>query len=57
MDVPGGVICHTLKEVNNQGCLIRRTSLELVDYGLTPEQDRGGLFHHRRPGRLRKTHR
>lgn len=57
MDVPGGVIYHTLKEVNNQGCLVRRASLELVDYGLTPEKERGGLFHLRRPSRLRKSHR
>lgn len=52
MDVPGGVICHTLKEIDNQGCLLRRASLELVDYGLTPERERG-LFH-RRPSRVRK---
>jgi len=57
MDVPGGVICHTLKEVNNQGCLVRRASLELLDYGLTPEKERGGLFHLRRPSRLRKSYR
>lgn len=59
MDVPGGVICHTVKEVNNQGTLVRRASLELLDYGLAPdvEKERGGLFRHRRPGRLRKSHR
>lgn len=57
MDVPGGVICHSLKEVNKQGCLVRRASLELIDYGLTPEKERGGLFLHRRPGRLRKSQR
>lgn len=56
MDVPGGVICHTLKEVNQKGCLMRQASLELVDYSLTPERERG-LFHHRRPSRFRKSHR
>jgi len=56
MDVPGGVICHSLKEVNKKGCLIRQASLELLDYSLTPERERG-IFHHRRPSRFRKPHR
>jgi len=57
MDVPGGVICHTLKEVNNEGNLIRRASLELIDYGLKPVKERPRLFPFRRPGRTRKSYR
>jgi len=52
-DVPGGVICHTSKEVDNSGRLIRRSSLELIDHGLDVDRDRTGLFQRWRPGRLR----
>ncbi len=49
--VPGGVICHTSEEVDNQGRLVRRSQLDLIDFGLQPEEERTGLFRRRRPGR------
>ena len=36
MDVPGGVISENSKEVDTGGRLIRRTTIELADYGLEP---------------------
>jgi hypothetical protein len=48
-DVPGGVVCNTSKEVDRSGRLIRRSTLELVDYGTECEPARAGLF-----GRLRR---
>ncbi len=47
MEVPGGVICQTSKELDSQGRLLRRSSLELVDYGLEPETLRPGFFFRR----------
>lgn len=41
-DVPGGTVFHSSKELDAQGRLIRRSTLELIDYGLEPEQR--GLF-------------
>lgn len=35
-EVPGGVVCQTVKETDETGRLIRRTTLELVDFGLRP---------------------
>ncbi|MGQ9771411.1 MAG: hypothetical protein ACUVQG_12730 [Thermogutta sp.] len=35
-EVPGGVVCQTAKETDESGRLIRRTTLELVDFGLRP---------------------
>jgi hypothetical protein len=32
MDVPGGVVSHTSKEIDNNGTVVRRSTLELVDY-------------------------
>jgi hypothetical protein len=36
--VPGGVVSHTSKELDANGRLLRRSTLELVDYGLEGEQ-------------------
>lgn len=33
-DVPGGVVAHSSREVNAEGKLIRRSTLELLDYGV-----------------------
>lgn len=33
-DVPGGVVAHTSKETDETGRVIRRSTLELVDYGI-----------------------
>jgi hypothetical protein len=37
-DVPGGIVAHSSKEIDADGRLIRRSTLEVVDYGL--ESDR-----------------
>jgi len=51
-DVPGGVISHSSKEVDADGRLVRRSTLELVDYGLEPQERRPGLFGRIRSGPL-----
>jgi len=53
-DVPGGVVYQTTKETDNGGRLIRRSTLELLNYGNRPETERTGLFGRKRP-RARKT--
>lgn len=57
VDVPGGVICHTAKELDENGRLVRRSSLELVDYGLEPASDRWGLFQRLRGHRTHRSSR
>ncbi|MHC4179094.1 MAG: hypothetical protein ACYSWU_16395 [Planctomycetota bacterium] len=52
--VPGGVIWHASKEVDKSGRLIRRSLLELADYGLECQPERTGLFGRPRRG-FRKT--
>lgn len=56
LEVPGGVVCHTSKELDEQGRLIRRSTLELIDYGLEPEPERTGLLRRLRD-RLHSSHR
>lgn len=54
-DVPGGVVCQASKEYDETGRLVRRSSLELVDYDLQPSQDfKRGLFHRLRAKRAQK---
>ncbi len=50
-DVPGGVFSHSSKEVDKSGRMVRRSTLELVDYGAEPEEDRVGFFRSRRAAR------
>jgi hypothetical protein len=38
-DVPGGVICHTSEERDAQGRLIRRSTLRLLAYGFSPDDE------------------
>jgi hypothetical protein len=40
-EVPGGVVCHSSKEVDKNGRLVRRSTLELIDYSADPDHDRG----------------
>ncbi|GAB6184967.1 hypothetical protein JCM17478_04690 [Thermopirellula anaerolimosa] len=40
-EIPGGIVCQTTKEFDEGGRLVRRTSLELVDYGLRGSLRRG----------------
>ena len=54
-DVPGGVVYQTTKETDTSGHLIRRSTLELVNYGSRPEIERTGLFGRKRSVRGRKT--
>jgi hypothetical protein len=53
--VPGGVIWYSCKELDKAGRLTRRSTLELVDYGLELEPERTGLFGRKRRGLFRKT--
>lgn len=50
LDVPGGVVAHTSKDLDTSGRLVRRSTLELLDYGVaaTSEENRrsGVLFRH-----------
>ena len=54
--VPGGVIHHTSEQVDTEGRLIRRSSLELLDYGLQEPTGRSGLFWRWRSSRNRPSH-
>ncbi len=47
-DVPGGVVSQSTKEIDKQGRLIRRSTLELIEYSLEPEAGRTGLFGRKR---------
>lgn len=47
-DMPGGILSHTRKELDKNQRVIRRNTLELLDYGLEAEEDRSGLFGRRR---------
>ena len=49
IDVPGGIICHSAKEVDANGRLVRRSTLELVAYGLDPDDGRAGPLRRNRP--------
>jgi hypothetical protein len=53
-DVPGGVVSSSSKETDCKGRLVRRSTLELVDYGLDPEKDRTGVFGRKRSSRHHK---
>ncbi len=47
--MPGGIIAHSSKELDTTGRVIRRSTLELLDYGLEPDIERTGIFGRRRP--------
>lgn len=42
--VPGGVICYTSQQVDNEGRLVCSRELQLLDYGLQQSSGRSGLF-------------
>jgi hypothetical protein len=52
-DVPGGVVCHTSKELDKSGRLTRQSVLKLVAYSFEPEDERSGPFGRKRPSRYR----
>jgi hypothetical protein len=39
VDVPGGIVARTSKEMNSKGQLVRRSTLELVDYHVIDNDD------------------
>jgi hypothetical protein len=43
VDVPGGIVSRTSKEMDTQGRLLRRSTLELVDYQIVDNDDDTGL--------------
>lgn len=51
LDVPGGVVSHTSKDLDASGRLVRRSTLELLDYAVADPSEEprrtGGLFRHR----------
>jgi hypothetical protein len=53
-DVPGGIVSESTKELDTEGRIIRRSTLELLEYSSEPEVSRTGLFGRRRPTRFRK---
>jgi hypothetical protein len=53
-DIPGGVVSHSSKELDSNGRLIRRSTLEIVDYNTDPEKDRSGVFGRKRSSRRGK---
>ena len=53
MEVPGGVVGNHSKELDQTGRLVRRSTLELIDYGTEPERERTGPIGRRRPSRQR----
>jgi hypothetical protein len=54
-DVPGGVVSQSSKEVDQNGQLVRRSTLELLDYNADPEKDHSGLFGRKRSNRRSKS--
>ena len=53
--VPGGIVCQTSKELDEDDHLVRRATLELVDWGLWPETERAGRFRRLRGRPYRKS--
>ena len=41
VDVPGGIVARTSKELNSDGHLVRRSMLEMVDYHVVDNDDDG----------------
>jgi hypothetical protein len=54
-DVPGGVVAHSSKEVDGNDRLVRRSTLELIDYGLEAESTQAGVLGRRRPALFHKS--
>jgi hypothetical protein len=54
-EVPGGVVSHSSKEMDESGRTFRRSTLELTDYGVGDDGEETGsrffLFHRNRPRR------
>ena len=53
-DVPGGIVSHSSKEVDKKGHILRRSTLQLIDYNSDPDKDRSGMFGRKRSNRRTK---
>jgi len=51
VDVPGAIVARTSKEMNSKGQLVRRSTLELVDYHVVDNDDDGSVMMTRRQAR------
>jgi hypothetical protein len=56
VDVPGGIVARTSKEIDPQGRLLRRSTLQLVDYHVVVDDDDDGskFLTRRQPRRARR---
>jgi hypothetical protein len=54
-EVPGGVVGNSSKETDKSGRLVRRSTLKLIDYSDSPEQDRTGIFGRKHPRHRNKS--
>jgi hypothetical protein len=52
-EIPGGIVSNSSKELDATGRLVRRSTLELVDFNTGPEKDRTGILGRKRPSRYR----
>jgi hypothetical protein len=52
-EIPGGIVSNSSKELDSSGRLVRRSTLELVDFNTEPEKGRTGIFGRKRPPRNR----
>jgi hypothetical protein len=57
VDVPGGIVARTSKEFDTQGHLLRRNTVQLVDYSVVvDDNDEGSKFLTRRQARRARRH-
>jgi hypothetical protein len=52
-EIPGGIVSNSSKELDSSGRLVRRSTMELVDYNTEPEKSRTGVFGRKRQSRNR----
>jgi hypothetical protein len=52
-EIPGGIVSNSSKELDSSGRLVRRSTLELVDYNTEPEKSRAGVYGRKRQSRNR----
>jgi hypothetical protein len=52
-EIPGGIVSHSSRELDTTGRLLRRSTMELVDFDTEPENDRTGAFSRKRSNRYR----
>jgi hypothetical protein len=55
--MPGGIVARTSKEIDPQGRLLRRSTLQLIDYHVAvDDDDEGSKFLTRRQTRRARRH-